>query len=165
MFCNKCGKQLNNDDKFCPACGNKVKTIQPQDKIYKKVFTAEEKGALSFNKGIHTKEVNDWFKENDIEIVDVYGKIYLNLKLMTPAVELQSFTIKYKKKKVDYHYGIFSVIERKGVFTSAGDKCDKTQASFLKDWNAQFVKQIEREAYLPGGSRYQGRIVVYKKNK
>ncbi len=30
MFCNKCGNQLNENEKVCPNCGNVVEEAQPQ---------------------------------------------------------------------------------------------------------------------------------------
>lgn len=31
MFCNNCGEKLNENENFCPKCGNKRKTIQNQE--------------------------------------------------------------------------------------------------------------------------------------
>lgn len=34
-YCTKCGKQLNDDDLFCPACGAKQEAVKPQQEAPK----------------------------------------------------------------------------------------------------------------------------------
>lgn len=29
MFCDKCGNQLNENEKVCPNCGNAIEEVQP----------------------------------------------------------------------------------------------------------------------------------------
>lgn len=33
MYCNKCGKQLKDDAKFCTACGNPVVRVKGADRF------------------------------------------------------------------------------------------------------------------------------------
>lgn len=44
MYCNKCGKELNKEDKFCSSCGNKIKIAVEEKKSQTQVtFDRKEK--------------------------------------------------------------------------------------------------------------------------
>ena len=38
MYCKKCGKELNNDEKFCPECGQKVSSFYKDNQSTNKKF-------------------------------------------------------------------------------------------------------------------------------
>lgn len=158
MYCSNCRKKLNPENKFCPACGKRVQYVSPEDKVYTKVFKAEnEKTEISI------KEVREWLDSHSIELVNAFVNIYLNTTFGIVSVSLRKITFKYKKKKVDYRYGITAFDERNGVFKSAKDKCDVREDKYLKEHNAEKYKSFDREAFVPGGAKYRGRVVIYKK--
>ena len=45
MFCNKCGNQLNENEKVCPNCGNAIEEAQPQPNVG---FTGEQPQNTAF---------------------------------------------------------------------------------------------------------------------
>ena len=48
-FCTKCGRQLNDDDLFCPACGAKQVAVEPQPQ-------KEEEHRFNFEEARQEKE-------------------------------------------------------------------------------------------------------------
>lgn len=47
MFCNKCGYELNDEDMFCPECGNKIKRQQSSSESFGVLETFETNAHLN----------------------------------------------------------------------------------------------------------------------
>lgn len=71
MYCNKCGKQLKDDAKFCTACGNPVVRVKGADKFINMANAGMD--MLGMDKEKVTDAINN-AKAKATETYDKYGK-------------------------------------------------------------------------------------------
>ncbi len=59
MFCNKCGKELNRDDKFCSRCGSRVQqenSFEYEEVIFNPPFKVEAEQAAIKEEEVHIQQ-------------------------------------------------------------------------------------------------------------
>ena len=74
MYCEKCGKKINPEDKFCGSCGTAINSIQePKENVFEakdvelnKVKEIVDKASTSPTTSIHPSLLNDTSKEAQI---------------------------------------------------------------------------------------------------
>ena len=78
MYCNKCGKKLNDSDLFCSKCGNKIERIKQEPEIKlneeQEYSNSQNEGNLNQNqkvKLVFTKGVEGYFAVIGIYIDDI----------------------------------------------------------------------------------------------
>ncbi len=54
-YCNQCGKELKDSDKFCDECGAKVNTVQDTNRLFEKQTSPSE---------LSDKEKNKYYSQN-----------------------------------------------------------------------------------------------------
>ena len=93
MFCLKCGKEISEDWKACPYCGNEI-NVNATDKAEKEDNPVQEEKAESH---VHESEK----KDDDVREVPVYKQKsfwkYFGLSIITFGIYSIYFWYKYIK--------------------------------------------------------------------
>lgn len=81
-FCTKCGKELNENDNFCPSCGEPA-----ADKDTKTENNAHNNFAQSFNEFTDTEDRTNEFDSADISNNKVYAILaYISILVLVPLI-------------------------------------------------------------------------------
>lgn len=76
MFCNKCGKQLDEGTKFCPECGNKIETI---------ISANQQAGDAPYNENVQ-ENYNEQAVKETAKLEDIqFSEGYVNMEKELPV--------------------------------------------------------------------------------
>lgn len=87
MYCNKCGKKLNDNANFCASCGTKTETVENQEKI---------------NTVKVDKKVNE---NNKINFDNLFIKVVIGVVLIfiVELITIKLVALKYEVKANSYN--------------------------------------------------------------
>ena len=91
MFCKKCGREIGENDSYCPGCGEKQVTT------YKEVFVRNGLSEQDF-----IANINKWFQWHT-KVANVTCHFYMDtaVGLLANKYELNQFEIEYELFKGD----------------------------------------------------------------
>lgn len=105
MYCKKCGKQIENESRFCPQCGE-IQTVQTEDKASNengKKILKDVIGAISEPVSEVMKEILIESVQDTTEAVKKKGKKVTHKGLVKLGLENETLVDKieklYKRKK------------------------------------------------------------------
>ena len=149
MYCTKCGKELNPNDRFCANCGAEIKPGQGDRKYDNVVFNppfrmeAEKKTAQILKNREEFKGFKELADENNRRAARSKAKMDWNLEGFP-----ESLTAKTNKSGFDWD----SVIERRNSGRSLQQVSTASSPIF---WRASIVYSVGR--ILSGTTRKPGR--------
>ena len=85
MFCNKCGKEMPDDSKFCPACGAAVGS--DADETAKPAAAPEKKSPKKGNKLLYTVNFSCWMHGSLITLSSIFAIVGLGLGIICFSVD------------------------------------------------------------------------------
>lgn len=97
MFCINCGKELKDNTKFCPKCGNKVENEELVNKNQEitNIQNEENKGKI-----VDTKNIIDYFKR----IISLETRKYALLKVINTLNNEKIEAKSHKEKEYGYEF-------------------------------------------------------------
>lgn len=157
MNCKKCGREIGDNDAFCPGCGAKQATT------YKEVFV---------RKGISEKDfianINKWFQWHP-KAANITGKFGMDtaIGLMANKYELNQFVIEYELLESDNknQYGLVKeemiAFKRKNITDYMGEwKLSHPNATVV-NWQGGTHSRGQAASHLMGGFGASNRLNVY----
>ena len=97
MFCSNCGKELKENTKFCPECGNKVETSTAASLNQEIVNTQDIENNAKL---VDTKMLIDYFKRIISLETRKYALLQVIDKLNNEKIEAKN----YKTKEYGYEF-------------------------------------------------------------
>ncbi len=157
MFCKKCGKELNNDDRFCSGCGAKQVTT------YKEVFVRN---------GLTEKEfianINKWFQWHPKAAnIKATFNSETAIGLIANKDELNSFVIEYElyENNNENQYGLVKEEKIDLVNIKSRDYVEKWKQEHpqvkVVNWSGTTHQRGSTTSLLLGGFGATNRMNVY----
>lgn len=112
MYCNKCGKKINDNANFCSVCGAKVETLENQEKI-------------------NTVEVDKKVNENNkINFDNLFIKVVIGVVLVfiVEVITIKLVVLKYEVKANSYNQ-----FNKYNQYNETDTKKNKTKENMFDD--------------------------------
>ncbi len=125
MYCRNCGTHLDDEDVFCPECGNKIKIIKKEPLINYKNFTQKQKNifkaliSLAVIILVYMTLDNAFFSEEAVikRYVKAYANSNYNTVINLSKIEKNKFITSSNIKR-KYGKETFNIIEIKKITSS-----------------------------------------------
>ena len=157
MYCKKCGKEIGNNDTFCPACGTKQVTI------YKEVFV---RNGLTEEEFI--ANINNWFQWHP-KAANIKGYFEMDtaIGLLANKYQLNQFVIEYELYQNDNvnQYGLVKEESLALMKKSIKDYINEWQQARpnvkIVNWKGGTHSRGQTASHLLGGLGARNRMNVY----
>ena len=157
MYCKKCGKEIGNNDAFCPGCGTK------QAPTYKEVFVRNGIPEQDF-----IANINKWFQWHP-KAANITCRFVLDtaICLLANKYDLNTFEIEYELFKNDNEnqYGLVKEETVALVASKTRDFVEGWKQSHpnvkVVDWSGGIHSRGSTASHLMGGFGARNRMNVY----